>query len=576
MWALDKKKLNPLARFRGFIQAGATLLTNIHLPNFAKGTLYQGNGKYVCVPGLNCYSCPGAAGACPVGAFQAVVGSSKFRFSYYITGILILFGVLLGRFICGFLCPFGWFQELLHKIPSPKLSTKKLKPLRYLKYAVLLVMVVLLPLLAVNELGMGDPFFCKYLCPQGVLEGALPLSLTNAGIRAALGKLFTWKACILLAVIMGSVVFYRPFCKWLCPLGAFYALLNKVSLFQMRVDTHKCVSCGACARACKMDVDITKTPNHAECIRCWETNQTPKQQRSKTMKFNRVTALLLSLTLAFSLAACGQGASSASSASSSSAASSAAAETRTEEQLLAEENEILSANDALWEKVFASMDKNMTETTLSTNYGDFLRSSVEKTKDQFSDEEYKTLTADAEKIRAIEEQIATLALADAAASGAAAQGTAFPQFEGSDLEGNPVDNSLFAGNAFTVVNFWFNGCKPCVEELDDLNALNEKVKAQGGEVVGINTETLDGNQQGIDAAKKLLAATGASYRNIYFASGSDAGKFALNIMAFPTTYVFDRDGNVVGQPLLGGIDKEENLAALQKNIDAALAKDNAK
>ena len=292
------------------------------------------------------------------------------------------------------------------------------------------------------------------------------------------------------------------------------------------------------------------------------------------MKFNRVTALSLSLVLAFSLAACGQGASSASSASSS--ASSAAAEGKTEEQLLAEENEILSANDALWEKVFSSMDKNVTETTISANYGDFLLSAVEKAKDQFSDEEYKTLTADAEKIRAIEEQIAALAPAEDAASSAAAQGTAFPKFEGSDLEGNPVDNSLFAGNAFTVVNFWFNGCKPCVEELDDLNALNEKVKAQGGEVIGINTETLDGNQQGIDAAKKLLAATGASYRNIYFASGSDAGKFALNIMAFPTTYVFDRDGNVVGQPLLGGIDKEENLAALQKNIDAALAKDSAK
>ncbi len=265
---MDKKKLNPLARFRGFIQAGATLLTNLHLPNFAKGTLYQGSGKYVCVPGLNCYSCPGAAGACPVGAFQAVIGSSKFRFSYYITGILILFGVLLGRFICGFLCPFGWFQELLHKIPSPKLSTKKLKPLRYLKYAVLLVMVVLLPLLAVNELGMGDPFFCKYLCPQGVLEGAIPLSLANAGIRAALGKLFTWKLCVLISVVVLSVLFYRPFCKWLCPLGAFYALLNKVSLFQMKVDGNKCVSCGKCARACKMDVDVTKTPNHTECIRC--------------------------------------------------------------------------------------------------------------------------------------------------------------------------------------------------------------------------------------------------------------------------------------------------------------------
>ena len=229
----NKKKVHFLARFRGWIQAVATLLTNIHLPNFLKGSLNQGKGKYTCVPGLNCYSCPGAAGSCPIGAFQAVVGSSKFKFSYYITGILILFGVLLGRFICGFLCPFGWFQELLHKIPSPKLSTKKLKPLRYLKYGVLLVMVILLPIVVVNEMGMGDPFFCKYLCPQGVLEGAIPLSITNEGIRSALGVLFSWKAFVLLAVIVGSIFFYRPFCKWLCPLGAFYALLNRVSLFQI-------------------------------------------------------------------------------------------------------------------------------------------------------------------------------------------------------------------------------------------------------------------------------------------------------------------------------------------------------
>ena len=179
-----------------------------------------------------------------------------------------MFGVLLGRFICGFLCPFGWFQELLHKIPSKKLSTKKVKPLRYLKYVVLAVMVVLLPILAVNDLGMSDPFFCKYLCPQGVLEGAIPLALANSGIRAALGKLFTWKAFILLTVVVTSVFFYRPFCKWLCPLGAFYALFNRVSLFQMKVDTDKCVSCGACAKACKMDVDITKNANHSECIRC--------------------------------------------------------------------------------------------------------------------------------------------------------------------------------------------------------------------------------------------------------------------------------------------------------------------
>ena len=282
MLELDKKKVEKrkrekkkksgisqsISRFRGWIQAGATLLTNIHLPNFLKGGIYQGKGKAVCVPGLNCYSCPAASGACPIGSFQAVVGSSKFRFSYDITGFLILLGVLLGRFICGFLCPFGWFQELLHKIPTKKISTKKLKPLTYIKYVVLLVMVVLLPVLVTNDVGMGDPFFCKYLCPQGVLEGAIPLAAVNSGIRAALGALFSWKLGILIAVVVLSVLFYRPFCKWLCPLGAFYALLNKVSLLGMKVDKHKCVSCGKCAKACKMDVDVTKSPDHAECIRC--------------------------------------------------------------------------------------------------------------------------------------------------------------------------------------------------------------------------------------------------------------------------------------------------------------------
>ena len=268
---MDKNKnrfSKQLSRFRGWIQAAATLLTNIHLPNFIKGGIYQGKGKAVCVPGLNCYSCPGAAGACPIGSFQAVVGSSKFRFSYYITGFLILLGVLLGRFICGFLCPFGWLQELLYKIPGKKLSTKKLKPLTYLKYAILLLAVVLLPAIVVNDLGMGDPFFCKYICPQGVLEGAIPLAAVNEGIRSALGPLFNRKLIILIVVVVLSVLFYRPFCKWICPLGAFYALMNKVSLLGIKVDEHKCVSCGKCARVCKMDVDVTKTPNHTECIRC--------------------------------------------------------------------------------------------------------------------------------------------------------------------------------------------------------------------------------------------------------------------------------------------------------------------
>ena len=262
-----KSNKNFLARFRGWIQAAATLLTNIHIPNLLKGKIYQGNVKTMCVPGLNCYSCPAATGACPIGAFQAVVGSSKFKFTYYITGFFILLGV---RFICGFLCPFGWFQDLLHKIPGKKLSTAKLKPLRYLKYVILVVFVILLPAFVTNSLGMGDPFFCKYICPQGVLEGAIPLALANSGIRAALGHLFTFKFTILALFIILSILFYRPFCKWICPLGAIYSLFNKVSFLKIQVDHEKCVGCQKCSRVCKMDVNVVDTPNHPECIRCGE------------------------------------------------------------------------------------------------------------------------------------------------------------------------------------------------------------------------------------------------------------------------------------------------------------------
>ena len=153
------------------------------------------------------------------------------------------------------------------ELPRKKLSTKKLRPLRHLKYLILLLTVTL-PLIFTNEVGLGDPFFCKYLCPQGVLEGAIPLSLASESIRSALGSLFTWKSVVLGAVVILSLLFYRPFCKWLCPLGAFYALFNRVSLTGMQVDGHKCVHCGMCERACKMDVDVTKTPDHPECIRC--------------------------------------------------------------------------------------------------------------------------------------------------------------------------------------------------------------------------------------------------------------------------------------------------------------------
>ena len=250
------------------VQLAATFASNPFLFNFFRGKLHRGPLKSICVPGLNCYSCPAAAGSCPIGSLQAVIGSSKYNVSYYIVGILIFLGVLLGRVVCGFLCPFGWFQELLHKIPTRKFSTRPFRVLTYLKYGILAVFVIVLPMTVVNEVGLADPFFCKYICPAGILEGGIPLALANGSIRASLGVLFTWKSCVLLGIVVLSVFFYRPFCKWICPLGAFYALFNKISLCRLSVEKEKCTSCGLCSKVCKMDVDVLHHPNHAECIRC--------------------------------------------------------------------------------------------------------------------------------------------------------------------------------------------------------------------------------------------------------------------------------------------------------------------
>ena len=261
---MDKvKKINRTA-----IQALATLFTNIHIPNFFTGKIYTGSTKRACVPGLNCYSCPGAAGSCPIGSMQAVMGAKKYKFSYYVIGTMMFFGVVFARLICGFLCPFGFFQDLLAKIPSKKLSTKKLKPLRYIKYVILFGLMLAMTLVLGDKYEVVPPIFCKYICPQGIIEGAIPLAIKNPSLRLGLGSLFNLKLTILIITIILSIIFYRPFCKWVCPLGAFYSLFNKYSLYQMNVDENKCINCGKCARVCRMDVDIRKNACDLECIRC--------------------------------------------------------------------------------------------------------------------------------------------------------------------------------------------------------------------------------------------------------------------------------------------------------------------
>jgi ferredoxin-type protein NapH len=254
---------------RFWVQAAAAVAQNGWLPGFARGEIYKGKSKYLCVPGFNCYSCPGALGACPIGALQAVLASPKYNVAWYVVGTLLLFGMAAGRWICGWLCPFGWLQELLHRIPGRKLQVpKRFRWLKHTKYAMLAILVILLPMLAVNYAGQGDPWFCKYFCPAGTIEGALPLMAANESLRAAAGLLFDWKLFVAAAVVAMSVFVYRFFCKFFCPLGAIYGLFNRLALYRMRVDARRCTGCGKCAKACKMDVEPCREPNSPECIRC--------------------------------------------------------------------------------------------------------------------------------------------------------------------------------------------------------------------------------------------------------------------------------------------------------------------
>ncbi|MCD2493441.1 4Fe-4S binding protein [Lacrimispora sp. NSJ-141] len=257
-------------RARLWVQVGFSALTNGYLLGFVKGKIFTGPTKAVCVPGLNCYSCPGALGSCPIGSLQAVLGSRNYRFSFYVIGFLMLIGSLAGRFVCGWLCPFGLIQDLLYKIPFIK-KRKNLpghKVLVWMKYVILAVFVIILPLFAVDIVGQGSPWFCQYICPSGTLTGGIPLVLLNEPLRGAIGWLFHWKMAVLLLMIFLSVIVYRPFCKYICPLGAIYSLFNPIALYRYQVDPEKCTRCGKCQKACKMDIRVWETPNSRECIRC--------------------------------------------------------------------------------------------------------------------------------------------------------------------------------------------------------------------------------------------------------------------------------------------------------------------
>ena len=317
------------------------------------------------------------------------------------------------------------------------------------------------------------------------------------------------------------------------------------------------------------------------------------------MKFQKFTALLLAVLLVLSLAACGTK-DNEKKADMSSNDSAMTDEPKNAEEALAlhkklmeQENTILSQNTALWEKVFMAADKGMTLQEDGKNYGEFLLDTIEGAKDQFTDEEYEMLKESATEISNIENKLTELenkypeimqesidgdmsvpAGSDMTTPPDDGSMQKFPAFEGKDLDGNPVkSDDLFSGNAVTVMNFWFTTCNPCVGELAELDALNKELAEKGGALIGVNTFTLDGDEAAISEAKDVLMKKGASYQNVYFDSDGEAGKFVTNIFAYPTTYVVDRNGNIVGEPIVGAITEEKQAETLQKLIDQALAAD---
>lgn len=306
------------------------------------------------------------------------------------------------------------------------------------------------------------------------------------------------------------------------------------------------------------------------------------------MKFKKLIATTMALSMVLTFSGCTSKSSDADK-NSSSTQSSTTATTKNDssddlnarlDALYQQENELFAKHQDAWNKFFGLMNKDAAASETAENYADFLAKTVEANKDSFTEEELDTLNKDIEQIRGIEDEIAKLEKESSASDKSTSDksdssSSVFSGFAGKDLDGNDVDESLFSKNAVTVVNFWFSGCKPCVAELPELNKLNEKLKEMGGEVVGINTETLDDNQDGIKEAKKILEKQGASYRNLTFDSNSELGKYAGNIVAFPTTILVDRNGNIVGEPLLGGIDEQKNYDSLMKQIQSVIDADAA-
>lgn len=517
---------------RRLIQVYAALLFNANIKGFINGEIYKGKFKSVCVPGMNCYSCPGAVGACPLGSLQNAIAEAgsmkKFEGLYYVAGILVLLGIFLGRWICGFLCPFGLIQDWLYKIKTPKLKKNKFtRALSYLKY-VLLVLFVFVITFSFGLKKMTLPGFCKYICPAGMLEGSMGLlsNTANDGLFAMLGPLFTWKFVLFIGMIVAAIFIYRFFCRFVCPLGALYGLFNKVSVFGIKVESSRCVDCGLCVDKCKMD--IRKVGDH-ECINCGECIDVcpTKAIMWKGSKF----------VLAPSDLGVGR------------------SEGESEEDFKNRNLRIKKRNRVISLVVAAAMVLSLAG---ALYYFNFVDGKADSGKEDES-------------------------TADTSTSGGEIQDPDAPK------RGNEVgdlciakDIELFGGGTFnvdessakvTVINFWYTTCGPCVVELPDFNRIGEEYN---GDVMVYAIHAEIGSKDGVP---EFINDKFGDFNGDYIKFGWDSGSkyyYSLNLRdSFPGTLIIDSDG-VIRYKIIGSAhyeDKDGKLG-LKSMIESLINEDN--
>lgn len=566
---------------RRLIQLYAALLVNANIKGYITGNIYTGKLKNLCSPGLNCYSCPGASFACPLGALQDSMAQSGDRAGFYIIGILALFGLTLARTICGFLCPVGLGQELLHKIKTPKLKKSRYtRVMSFLKYIILAVMVIAIPLIY-----HGIPAFCKYICPAGTFEGAVGLlsNSNNTGFFAMLGNLFTWKFCLLVFFIVGSIFVYRFFCRFFCPLGAIYGFFNKWALIGVKLDESKCVDCGMCIQTCKMDI---KHVGDHECINCGECvsvcpTQAISWKGSKIfVKGAQISPVPVAETASAAPLASVMENGSTLTAQTAEAEDTAPIRVFPEEETTPVVSELVAHSrtnaEAVLESVTVEPQPSATAENASPEASAPAKSKRKVRKDRnfwlrfsawaaaivvligalvyynFLDVQSNTVTY------AVGDRCPDITLKTYKSAGTCDGGGNLTYEEFSTMESR---------GTVTVINFWYTTCDPCVAELPYF----EKVRAEfGDEIIMVAVHSATAMPKGgAEGVQSFINSTGWNDYGIVFAQ--DTQEIACYKMlggsgAYPTTVIIDKEG-YISYFMDGPVEEEELREEISKNLN---------